>query len=374
MKLFRVAGFLAAALALGLSPACGPDNSTQGNGPPGTNPPGTNPPNPDQTDRPKVAFVTNNPESFWTIAQAGADKAAQEANVELLFQRPKIGDLATQRATIDGVVDQGVKAIAVSVIDPVNQAQYIDKIAADTPFLCVDNDAPNTKRLCYIGTDNYEAGRAVGRLVKEAMPGGGKIAVFVGNLESDNARNRRKGVIDELNGSAVDKVEDGKTYGDYQLVRTYTEPQVGRETAKRNALAALDSDELKDAPNVCLIGLWAYNPPTILNAVRDREKLGKVKIVGFDEDEETLKGIADGYIAGTVVQNPYEFGSQSVKMMAAIVKGDRSGIPADGRRWIEFRIITKDGGKKYPGAVHGQETSIPVKDFTEQLHKLLGKS
>ena len=367
MGSLRIVGMAAAALALSLLSACQPDSTKPESGKPGAGPDNG------QGDQPKVAFVTNNPESFWTIAQVGAEKAAQEANVELLFQRPKIGDLASQRAVIDGVVDQGAKAVAVSVISPKSQAEYIDKIAADVPFICVDNDAPKTKRLCYIGTDNYEAGRAVGRLVKEAMPGGGKVAIFVGNLESDNARNRQKGVVDELNGGAVDKVEDGKTYGNYQLVRTYTEAVVGREEAKRNAIAALDSDELKDAPNVCLIGLWAYNPPTILNAVRDREKLSKVKIVGFDEDEETLKGIEAGTIAGTVVQNPYEFGARSVKMMAAVVKGDRSVVPADKIVPIEFRIITKDGGKAYPGTVHGQAISIAVKDFSDQLHRLLGK-
>src|SRR5687767_11502118 len=114
-----------------------------------------------RSGKPKVAFVSNNPESFWTIAEAGATKAADEFGVELLFRKPTSGDASVQKEVIDTVLQQGVKAIAVSVIDPKNQADYLDEIAGKVQLLTVDNDAPKTRRLAYIGTDNYEAGRAV---------------------------------------------------------------------------------------------------------------------------------------------------------------------------------------------------------------------
>ena len=63
-----------------------------------------------------------------------------------------------------------------------------------------DNDAPRTRRKLYLGTDNYEAGKAVGKLVKEAMPEGGTIAIFVGQPDPINAKERRQGVLDELAG------------------------------------------------------------------------------------------------------------------------------------------------------------------------------
>jgi len=73
------------------------------------------------------------------------------------------------------------------------------------------------------------------------------------------------------------------------------------------------------------------------------------------------------------VQNPYEFGFQSVKMMAALARGDKKVIPADGMFPIDFRIITKDGKQEYPETVHGQKKSIAVKEFRDQLNELLGK-
>ncbi len=125
--------------------------------------------------------------------------------------------------------------------------------------------------------------------------------------------------------------------------------------------------------NVCMVGLWAYNTPAILSALGERGQLGKVKVVGFDEDPGTLDGIADGNVVGIIVQNPYQFGYQSVKLMAALAKGDKSKLPAGGYLPIDFRIVTKDGGKEPPDTVHGEKKSIPVKEYREELKKQLGK-
>src|SRR5260370_14303152 len=104
MRLLRVLGLTALGVALALLPAC-----SGGSG------------------KTKVAFVSNNPESFWTIAEAGAKKAEAEEGVDLLFRRPAQNDAALQREVIDAVINQGAKAVAVSVIDPKNQNEYMHK-------------------------------------------------------------------------------------------------------------------------------------------------------------------------------------------------------------------------------------------------------
>jgi ribose transport system substrate-binding protein len=149
---------------------------------------------------PRVAFVTNNPAEFWLIAEAGARKAAAEFGVELLFRRPDKGDAASQKEKIEAALNDGAKAIAVSVVDPENQKTYLDQIAGRAVLVTVDNDAPNSRRKFYIGTDNIAAGKEVGKLVKEVLPDGGTIAIFVGQPDPINARQRRQGVLDELAG------------------------------------------------------------------------------------------------------------------------------------------------------------------------------
>ena len=75
-----------------------------------------------------------------------------------------------------------------------------------------------------------------------------------------------------------------------------------------------------------MIGLYAYNPPAILEALRAGALVGKVKIVGFDENPETLKAIAAGEIEGTVVQDPFNYGYKSVEVLAAVARGDNSKL------------------------------------------------
>ncbi len=158
----------------------------------------------------KIGFVTNNPAEFWTIVEAGTARAAAKHGVEVLFRRPKNKSTADQKEIIDDLLTKQVDAIAISVIDPVNQKDYLNEIAAKVTLITQDNDAPQTNRKFYLGTDNYTAGRAVGELVKEAMPEGGTIAIFVGQPDPLNARQRREGVLDALAGKETSDIADRK--------------------------------------------------------------------------------------------------------------------------------------------------------------------
>ena len=303
-------------------------------------------------EKTRVAFVSNNAAPFWTIAEAGTAKAASELGVEVFFRRPLNGTAAEQKEIIEDLLTRKVQAIAISVNDPVNQRDFLNRIADRVPVITQDNDAPDSKRLCYIGTNNYQAGRDAGKLVKEAMPEEGKIAIFVGKPDPLNARERRQGVLDELAG---EKDAKGPKYGKYTLLNTYYD-YVDQKKAKDNAADALT--QLRDEPSVCLVGLWAYNPPAILSATKDAGKAGKVKIVAFDEDENTLIGVKEGDVYGTIVQQPFEFGYQSVKLMTALAKGDKSAVPSDGILYVPHLVIKKDN----------------VEEFHQRLNRLLGRA
>lgn len=299
----------------------------------------------------KVAFVSNNAEEFWTIAEAGTKKASQELGVEVFFRRPPAGTAADQREIIEDLLAQGVQGLAISVNDPENQVNLLNRVADRIPLVTQDNDAPKSRRVCYIGTNNYDAGLAVGKMVKEIMPQGGTIAIFVGKPDPLNAKERRQGVLDELAGT---KDATGPKYGKYTLLDTFYD-DVDLKVAKDKAATALV--QLQNEPNVCLIGLWAYNTPAILSAVKDAGKQGKVKIVGFDEMENTLIGVKEGFIYGTVVQQPFKFGYESVKLLTELAHGDKSHLPANGIFYIPIRVIKKDN----------------VEEFHKELNKLLGK-
>lgn len=274
----------------------------------------------------KVAFVTNNASDYWTIARKGVEKAdAELADISVDFKIPADGTAAEQKRIIDDLLSVGTQGIAISPVDPDNQTQLINDTAQKALVLTQDSDAPNSSRALYVGTDNVAAGKQAGDLIKEALPNGGKIMLFVGKSDARNAAERIQGIKQALEGSNVTIID----------IRT---DDTDRVRAKSNA-----ADTMVKYPDVAaLVGLWSYNGPAIVGAVKDAGKTGQVKIICFDEEDETLAGVKDGSIYATVVQQPYEFGYQSVKLMAQILGGDKSAIPANKQINVPTLVIKKD--------------------------------
>ena len=289
----------------------------------------------------RLAFVTNGVADFWTIAEAGANKAAADAGAEVDVVMPADGS-SGQKSKIEDLMTRGVDGIAVSPIDPVNQTALLNQAAAMTNVITHDSDAPDSDRLLYIGMDNYKAGRMCGQLVKEALPEGGEVMLLIGRMEQDNSKRRRQGVIDEL----LDRSDDNTRYDPpgspikgekFTILDTLTD-NFDRAKAKANA-----EDTMSRYPDVsAMVGLFAYNPPLILQALQGGGKLGKVKVIGFDEDAETLAGIQAGTVYGTVVQNPYMYGHESIRILAALAKGDETVVPEGRFMDIPARQIRKD--------------------------------
>ena len=292
----------------------------------------------DGSSKPRVAFVTNNPHEFWTIAQRGTEKAAREFDVTVEFQRPQRGSTAEQRAIIEDLLAKGVQGIAISPKDAVNQAPFLNEVAGRVPLVTQDSDLPaGSARLCYIGTENYTAGQAAGKLVRECLPEGGKLVIYVGTMDAQNAKDRWQGLLDELAG---ERNAAGPHYGKYELLATMTDDGE-QDKCKSNVEDTLVKYG-REPEKLCLVGLWAYNPPAMLSAVKGAGLEGKVKLVAFDENEETLQGVKEGDIYGTIVQQPFEFGYQAVRILAALARGDRSVLPPGGILYIPHREITRD--------------------------------
>jgi ribose transport system substrate-binding protein len=272
----------------------------------------------------KLAFVSNNAANFWTMARSGCDAAAAKlGNVQVDFRIPSNASAADQQQILNDLVAAGVDGVAVSVDDPENQTAFLDRIARQTLLITTDSDAPQSKRVCYIGTDNVAAGRQAGDLIKQAIPQGGKIMLFVGNRDAQNAKDRLAGIKDALQGSNVQIVD----------VRTDDADPV---RAQNNA-----SDTLVKYPGIaCLVGLWDYDGPAILHAVRNAGLTQKVKIVCFDDLPDTLAGVASGDIYGTVVQQPFKFGEEAITRMAHYLQGDKTALAGD-KIYISTLQVTK---------------------------------
>lgn len=290
----------------------------------------------------KLAFVTNNASDFWTIARKGTEKAASDIpGIEVDFRIPGDGTAAEQQRVVDDLLSKGIEGIAISPVDPANQTPMLNNAASKAVVVTQDSDAPNSNRVCYIGTDNVAAGKQAGALVKEALPQGGKIMVFVGVLDAANAQQRYQGLKEALAGSNIQIID----------VRT---DNTDRVRAKSNA-----ADTLVNNPDIAgMVGLWSYNGPAILSAVKEANKVDKVKIIAFDEEDPTLEGIKEGSIYATVVQQPFEFGYRSMELMAKYLNGDKSVVPASKQIFVPTLAIKK----------------ADVEAFQKKINQLRGRS
>jgi ribose transport system substrate-binding protein len=276
-------------------------------------------------DKKTLAFVVNGASDFWKIAEAGVKKAQEELpNYKLELKYPEQAAAAIQQRLMDDLVAAGVAAIMVSAIDPKTSTEALDRVGGQVPLFTTDSDAPQSKRISYIGSSNVELGKNAGQLILKALPEGGKCMGFVGLPGADNARERIEGVKEVLKGSKVELVD---VRGD----------DIDQTRAKRNV-----EDTLAAMPDVtCMVGFYSYNTPRIYEVLKESGKLGQIKVIGFDEDAITLGGVREGTIEGTVVQNPYEWGYQGMKLMAKYLEGDKSGIPADGLIIVPGQVIDK---------------------------------
>ncbi len=287
-----------------------------------------------------LAILAPGASDFWTIVEAGARQASRDFHVTCAVIAPSQIGATEQKTRLEDLLARGIHGIAFAPVDPVNQTEAINKAAAQTLLITTDTDAPASNRLCYVGTDNFAAGRMAGDQLKKYLPDGGKVFVCVGVLDAQNAQDRYKGLRKAVEGTSI------------TVVDVLTD-NVDRVKARSNV-----EDQLVKTPDVAaFVGLWSYNGPAILDAIRAAGRAGAVKIVCFDEDATTIQGIKDKAIQATIVQNPFKFGYESVRVLAALARKEDAGIPAN-------KII--DTGAQVVDADN-------VAEFEAAFRKMLGK-
>ncbi len=289
----------------------------------------TNPVPPSQK-RLHLAFVANSPGEYWAVVNLGCDIAAQQlGNVDVDFRFPAKPTVESQQATVSRLVESGVDGIAISPIDPDHESEFLKRIAAKTLMICADSDAANSQRAAYVGTDNVAAGIQAANLIKTALPNGGKIALFVGYANAQNTRDRLQGIRTGLAGSNL------------QIANTLEDGQ-NSAVAEKNVLAALS----KQPDLAGVMGISGYHGPALLSALKKAGKVGSLRIVCFDDNSDTLTGIAAGNIYGTIAQNPFQIGKHAIVCLEKRLRANEK-LAAATNIFTSSRPLTKDNVGSY---------------------------
>ncbi|MCA9236106.1 MAG: substrate-binding domain-containing protein [Planctomycetales bacterium] len=303
-------------------------------------------PNSSSTMRPRLALIVGGPDAFWQEVVSGAKSAAEELDAELDVEVPD-GTGADQTATLVKVSSQDFDGVAISPLAPEDQTRLISKLAAETKMVTYDNDAPKSLRHSYIGTNNVMGGRLAAELLQKILPEGGEIAIFIGDNERQNARDRRQSFVNALSGiwgirpddenETTEDLQQPVTAGNYQIVATYLDNS-DPDQATANAEQAL-----ADHPSLrAMIALYGYNGPACLKALKKAGKLNEVAVIAFDEHDATLAGIESGTVAGTVVQDPYLIGYKTVEELCKLCRGNVTALPLPGSGSIALQCMVVD--------------------------------
>jgi ribose transport system substrate-binding protein len=260
------------------------------------------------------AFVTNNSSDFWKIAAAGVRKAEVDFGVKAEMFIPLKGEVSDQQHFLEDILVQDFNGVAISPLTPDSMTSLLDRVADKMPLVCHDSDAPKSKRKSYIGTNNVVAGRAAGEAGAAALKAAGitkgKVAIFVGRIDVANAAERKQGVEEVLSKNPA-----------LDILPVFLDG-TDRSKAKKNV-----EDALVRYPDLVLtIGLWSYNGGCLSSSIGASARAKKPIIISFDEEEETLKAVQDGIIDSTIVQKPFEFGYQSMKLLKDLADG--KSVPA----------------------------------------------
>lgn len=279
-----------------------------------------------------IEIITNGISPFWESMGKGMDAEKAVLKCDAKWEAPKDPDNGSQKQTLESALARNVNGIAVSPIEADAFASVIDDtMAKGIPVITYDSDAPKSKRLAYIGTNNFEAGKRAGEAAVKLFPNGGKIVAFVGNMSAQNARDRFNGFMDAVKGHNIEALQD--PFEDNK--------DTGR--ARQNVQEAIT--KFGDKINGFL-GLYSYNGPAIVDEVTKQNLRSKVKIICFDGEPKTLENLKNGLVDVTVVQKPYDFGVLSLRLLYLTNRKGLTAALEEMKPGLEKDGMTLDMDKK----------------------------
>lgn len=243
---------------------------------------------------------------YWQLVEQGASDAAKLYGIDMEFNGPIRDSMDEQIKLMEKAIASKVDGIIVQGLNDMQFTPVINKaIDKGIPVLTIDTDAPTSKRLTYVGTDNLEAGKMLGHLVADSTGGKGKIGVIIGSQQAESQLQRLSG----LNSVVAD-------YPELQVLDVRASNISMMEAIQKAA------DMLRDHPEITtMVGTSATDALGILQAKKSLKRTD-IKIIGFDDLPETLDAIAKNEIEATVVQQPYLMGEESVRLLHAYFGGE----------------------------------------------------
>ncbi len=252
--------------------------------------------------------------AFWQSIHAGAEKAAQELGVQVIWRGPlREDERASQISEVEGFVTRGVSGIVLAPLDDsALVAPVADAVRAKIPVVIIDSALKSNDYVSFVATDNRQGGRLAGEGLATLLPNGGKIVMIRYAEGSASTTEREEGFLEAIRARNNFITLSTNQYGGADV-----------EGAYRKSEAVLNQFRAADG-SLAVDGIFAPNESVthgMMRVLEDNAWAGKVKFIGFDASDTLVKGLTNGHIDGLVVQDPVKMGYLGVKTIVAHLRG-----------------------------------------------------
>jgi ribose transport system substrate-binding protein len=253
---------------------------------------------------------------FWQSIHAGAEKAAQELGVKVIWRGPiREDDRDSQVSEVEGFISRGVSGI---VLAPLDETALVGPVIAAgkarIPVVIIDSGLKGEDYVSFVATDNEKGGQLGGEYLAKSMGGKGKVVLLRYTEGSDSTHKREEGFLKAMKDTPGIEVLSSNQYGGADVEGAYKKSEAILSVYKKPG-GALGVD-----------GIFCPNESTtlaMLKVLEDNGWAGKVRFVGFDASDTLVKGLQAGRLDGLVLQDPVKMGYLGVKAIVAHIKGEK---------------------------------------------------
>jgi ribose transport system substrate-binding protein len=268
---------------------------------------------------------------FWQSIHAGANKAAEELDVSIIWRGPlREDDRDSQVSEVEGFISRGVSGI---VLAPLDESALVAPVAEaarrNIPVVIIDSGLKGSDYVSFVATDNLKGGRLAGDRLADVMNRKGKVVLLRYAEGHDSTAKREEGFLEALKSYPEIEVVSSNQYGGADVEGYY-----------KKAEAAL-SRYKKAGGTLGIDGLFCPNESStfaMLRVLQDNGWAGNVRFVGFDSSANMVKALRDGHLDGLVVQDPVRMGYLGVKTMVSHLRGERVEKTID----TGVQLVTRD--------------------------------
>ena len=268
---------------------------------------------------------------FWQSIHAGANRAAKELGIEVIWRGPlREDDRDSQVSEVEGFISRGVAGIAIAPLDeaalvgPIN-----DAMGKKIPVVIFDSGLNGENYVSFVATDNVKGGRLGGERLIEAMGGKGKVVLLRYAEGHDSTTKREEGFLAAMAANSGVEVVSSNQYVGTDV-----------EGAYKRTESILSSYKKPDG-SLTIDGIFCANESSTFAAMRvlkDNGWAGKLHFVGFDSSDNLVKGLQDGTLDGLVLQDPVKMGYLAIKTLVAHIRGE----PVERRIDTGVQVATRE--------------------------------